>query len=280
MPQIFPNEAFPPDVTVQALDATIDTATGLPYVAKGVGPTSTPSYEVQYNRRQQRQNGMLAVLRQGMVVDEGSLAIGVYPLTYTLGGVVQSFGGATGQAVADDSVRKVYLDGANALQIQAAFPMNATTYVPLATVTTAAGSMTIVDERAAVLFDVSAVGTAAKTIPFSPSVRLIGALSVKVWEIEWVAPFDWTLVNATGRVSTSPTGSNLVVDVLIGGSSIFSIDTDRINIASAGQQDTTATVNHAVMAGDVVTFSVLQVGSSVAGSDMTIVLNGRASVQV
>ncbi len=280
MPQIFPNEAFPPDVTVQALDATIDVATGLPYVAKGVGPTSTPSYEVQYNRRQQRQNGVLAALRQGMVVDEGALAIGVYPLTYTLGSAVQSFAGATAQAVPDDSVRKVYLDGANALQIQAAFPTDATTYVPLATVTTAAGSMTIVDERAAVLFEVPAVGTAAKTIPFSPSIRLTGVLSVKVWEIEWVAPFDWTLLDATGRVSTAPTGSGLVVDVLVGGASIFSSDADRINIAAGGQQDTTATVNHAVTAGDVVTFSVLQVGSTVAGADMTIVLNGRASVQV
>ena len=39
----YPNEQFPGDSTVEALDGTTDTLTGLPYVAKGVNPTSTPS---------------------------------------------------------------------------------------------------------------------------------------------------------------------------------------------------------------------------------------------
>ena len=90
----YPNERFPGDSTIEALDGTTDALTGLSYVAKGVNPTSTPAYEVQYNRRLQRQNAILASARQGMVVDEGSLKIGVYPIDYTLGGTRKNFAGA------------------------------------------------------------------------------------------------------------------------------------------------------------------------------------------
>ena len=59
----YPNEAYPTDAQVEGLDGTADSTTGLSYVAKGVGPNSTPTYEVQYNRRLQRQNAMLAVVK-------------------------------------------------------------------------------------------------------------------------------------------------------------------------------------------------------------------------
>ncbi len=274
----YPNEAYPADETVLALDGTLDTLTGLPYVAKGVGPNSTPSYEIQYNRRLLRQNQALAALRAGMVVDEGSLEIGVYPIGYTLGGQVQAFAGATNQSIPDDSVRSVYIDSAGALQIQTAFPQDVTTFLPLATVTASAGSLSIVDQRPWVMFSVSPVGLDAKTLPFAPSVFLSGTLSVKVWEIEWVAPVDFTLRNATGRANTPPVGADLIVDVRVNGTSIFSLQSDMIVIADGGQQDTSATVDHAVLAGEVITFEVEQVGSTTAGADLTIVLNGLAAV--
>jgi len=150
----YPAEAYPSNATIEALDGTTDEATGLEFVAKGVGPNSTPSYEVQYNRRLHRQNAILAAIRQGMVVDEGSLKIGVYPIHYTLAGVRRSFAGATSQAVADDSTKKVYIDSANTLQIQDSFPAALSSYLPLATVVTSQGSMTITDERPSVLFTV------------------------------------------------------------------------------------------------------------------------------
>ncbi|UCG15486.1 MAG: hypothetical protein JSV19_09330, partial [Phycisphaerales bacterium] len=116
---------------------------------------STPSYEVQYNRRLHRQNAILAAIRQGMVVDEGSLTIGVYPIHYTLGGIRKSFAGATSQAVADDSAKKVYIDSSNTLQIQDSFPAALSSYLPLATVVTSQAAMSIVDERPSVLFTVA-----------------------------------------------------------------------------------------------------------------------------
>lgn len=274
----YPNEVYPADTAVLALDGTIDVATGLPYVAKGVGPNSTPSYEIQYNRRMLRQNGILAALRQGMVVDEGGLMVGVYPIQYELQGQRQSFEGATGQAIPDDNVRSVYLDNANALQIQSVPPTDLTTFLPLATVTAAAGVLSIVDERPPLVFAVSQVGPGVMTLPLTPSVFLAGTLSVKVWEIEWVAPAAFTLRAATGRARTAPVGADVIVDVRVNGASVYAQQSDMIVIADGTQQDTSATVNHAVSAGDVITYEVEQVGSTTAGADLTVVLNGLTSV--
>lgn len=147
MPDTVPNEAWPADAAVEALDGTTNTHTGLPYIAKGTNASSDPSYPVQYQRREQRQNAILAPWRQGQVVDEGSLDFGVYPIDYTLGGERKHFAGATAQAVADYSTKLVYLDDSNALQIQDSFPDDATTFLPLAKVTTDGGVMTIEDRR-------------------------------------------------------------------------------------------------------------------------------------
>lgn len=143
MADIFPIEAYPSDAAIAQLDATTDQPTGLPYIAKGTGPASVPSYEVQYNRRLQRQNHRLAVLTEGLVVDEGGLKVGVYPCNYTLGGQHKHFAGATAQAVPDNDSRVVYLDSANMLQIAASYPAGISTFLPLATVVAQSGSLTI-----------------------------------------------------------------------------------------------------------------------------------------
>ena len=274
----FPSESWPADAVIEALDGTVDSGTGLPYVAKGVGPNSSPTYEVQYNRRLLRQNQTLASARQGMVVDEGPLNVGVYPLEYSLNGARKSFAGATNQAVPDDATRKVYVDASNALQVQTAYPTDLTSFVPLATVTAAAGTVTIVDDRSQVLYGVSPVDPSAKTFPVAPSVYLSGTLSVKVWEIEWVAPLDFTLRHANGRVNTAPVGAALIVDVRVNGASVFASQAEMINVADGQQQDQSATKNHAVTAGDVLTFEVEQVGSTTAGADLTITISGLAAM--
>ena len=140
----YPSETWPTDSAVEALDGTSDPNTGLPYIPKGTGPTSSPSYEVQYNRREQRVNRILVGWRQGMVVDEGGLDIGVYPMVFTIGGVRKSFGGATGVAIPDDSTKVVYLDTSAALQTATTWPGDPTTYMPLAVVAAASGVMTSV----------------------------------------------------------------------------------------------------------------------------------------
>lgn len=154
----YPSEIWPGAVAIELLDGTTDPATGLPYIPKGTGPMSSPTYEVQYNRRLYRQNQILRALRQGMVVDEGNLTIGVYPIEFTLGGLHRSFGGATGVAVSDDANRVVYLDAGATLQIQPAWPGDPTTYLPLAILSTSSGQMTLVDVRSWTLFHVPSVG--------------------------------------------------------------------------------------------------------------------------
>ncbi len=151
----YPNETWPSDAEVEALDGTTATETGLPYVPKGTGPTSSPSYEVQYNRREQRLNGILAGWRQGMVVDEGGLNVGVYPVRFTIGGVRKQFDGATGIAIPDDSTKVVYLDDTPAVQVAAAWPGDLSTFLPLAEVTAASGVLAIEDRRMETAFFVS-----------------------------------------------------------------------------------------------------------------------------
>lgn len=151
---IYPSEVWPAETTVLSVDGGIDAATGLPFIAKGTGPTSSPSYEVQYNRRQMRQNAILAACRQGMVVDEGNLRIGAYPIEYTLLGARRSFVGATGVAVPDNVQRVVYLGTAASLQVAAAWPSDPASYLPLAEVMTANGTLSIVDRRVRTLFQV------------------------------------------------------------------------------------------------------------------------------
>jgi hypothetical protein len=147
MSDTYPNEAWPGDSSVEALDGTTDGQTGLPYIAKGTNPSSVPSYQVQYQRRQRRQNLILAPWRQGQVVDEGGLKLGVYPIDYTLGGARKHFAGATNRAVADYATKYVYVDSSNALQIQDSFPSDIRAFLPLARVETVGGVMTIEDRR-------------------------------------------------------------------------------------------------------------------------------------
>jgi hypothetical protein len=121
--------------------------------------------------------------------------------------------------------------------------------------------------------------TTANVVPFAPSMVLAGTLAVKVYEIEWVAPVDFTLQNAIGRVVTAPTGDTLIVDVRVNGTSIFATQAEMIAIVAGAFGDTSATKNHAVTAGDVITIEVEQIGSGVAGADLTVVLNGRCALQ-
>jgi hypothetical protein len=153
----YPNEAWPADASVEGLDGTTDEVTGLPYIAKGTSPTSVPSLEVQYNRRERRLNSVLAGWRQGMVVDEGGFKIGVYPINYTLGGERKTFGGATGVAVPQDAVKVAYLDAAGLLVLADAWPADMTSFLPLATVDTHDGRTSVTDARGFAVFFVPAV---------------------------------------------------------------------------------------------------------------------------
>lgn len=150
----YPNEAWPSDQAVELLDGTTDAATGLPYIAKGVGPTSTPTYEVQYNRREHRLLRELAVINQGRVVDEGNLRIGVYPIDCTIGGQRRSFAGVTGFVLEDNATTCIWIDATGNFQSDAAFPTSIANHCPLATVTATDGVVSIADDRPKAMFHI------------------------------------------------------------------------------------------------------------------------------
>lgn len=150
----YPNEIWPADAVIEALDGTTDPATGLPYIAKGTGPTSVPTYEVQYNRREHRLAAILASWRQGMVVNEGNLKIGAYPVDFTLGGYRRSFLGATGVNIPDQASKVVYLDSSAELVVADNWPDDPTVYLPLAELTTSNGQVSITDTRPLAAFHV------------------------------------------------------------------------------------------------------------------------------
>lgn len=218
----YPNEAWPADSEIEALDGTTHPLTGLPYIGKGTGPASTPSYEVQYNRREQRVNAMLAGWRQGMAVDEGDLKVGVYPLQYTLGGLRRSFGGASGVAVPDNSERVLYLDSGGALQLTAAWPSDLTSFMPLAAITAAAGRLTITDQRVQAAFHVPSVEvTGVKDRRILTAYRAsVGPNENGIEIFEFDPREDLTLEEV--QIYCSAAAATASVDVKAGGSSLLS----------------------------------------------------------
>ncbi len=168
----FPTEAWPSDASVQALGGTVDTATGLPYIAAGTGPTSTPPLAIQYHRREQRLNQILAMPNQGRVVKVTSTTIGVFPLHFRIQGVDHYYAGTDSQAVSTSAdTYYVYLtsdgSGGGTLHVVAdgtGWPVDLTTFVPLAEVTVASSVISsITDVRNRLLYATVAAGDAATT---------------------------------------------------------------------------------------------------------------------
>jgi hypothetical protein len=83
-----------------------------------------------------------------------------------------------------------------------------------------------------------------------------------------------TIRAVRATLGTAPTGSTFIVDVLVGGTSIYTgVTANRPTIAISGNTalgGTPATTT--IAAGAVVTFAVTQIGSTVAGSDLAIQL--------
>jgi hypothetical protein len=102
----------------------------------------------------------------------------------------------------------------------------------------------------------------------------VGALTTGVKD-RWVAPIAGDILEVVATVGTQPTGAPLIVDVQKNGVSIFSTTANRPTIAvstntstwtgAAGDPDT-----RSFAPGDVLALNVVQVGSTVAGSDLDV----------
>jgi hypothetical protein len=89
-------------------------------------------------------------------------------------------------------------------------------------------------------------------------------------------PVAVTLVSVRAVVGTAPTGADVIVDVNIDGASAFTNQETRPRIV-AGQTVGAVTAPQALSVGpgSVVSIDIDQIGSSVAGSDLTVILEYR-----
>ncbi len=81
-------------------------------------------------------------------------------------------------------------------------------------------------------------------------------------------PAATTITTLKARVGTAPTGASLIVRFNLDGSSLGSV---TINASSTSGS---TTISQAATAGQILTFDLTQIGSSVAGSDVWIVVVG------
>lgn len=127
---------------------------------------------------------------------------------------------------------------------------------------------------------------------FVISVPVAGTLTAAAGDLEYPVPFPAELASVHASVGTAPTGAALLIDVNKNGSTIFSDQDDRVSIAvsetSASAKTSaplaagtnyiytpypTTTPLASFDEGDTVSVDVDQIGSSVAGADLVVVLS-------
>lgn len=88
-----------------------------------------------------------------------------------------------------------------------------------------------------------------------------------------VAPCALTIVKAKVVVKTAPTGASIIADVNKNGTTIFTTQGNRPEIAIDGTTDDSGTPDVTALAeGDKITIDIDQIGSGTAGADLTVEL--------
>ncbi|MFA5715940.1 MAG: hypothetical protein WC998_09375 [Candidatus Paceibacterota bacterium] len=83
--------------------------------------------------------------------------------------------------------------------------------------------------------------------------------------------FSGTITEVQASVKTAPTGADLIADININGSTIWSTQANRITISASGYTATQTTFNTTTFSsGDYFTIDLDQVGSTVAGAKLVV----------
>jgi hypothetical protein len=97
----------------------------------------------------------------------------------------------------------------------------------------------------------------------------------KAGNITFTAPFDFTIEEVHAAVDTAPGDTAIIVDVNLNGTTIFTTQGNRPQIASTEYSDTSGTPElTAVAKNDVLTIDLDQIGSAPAGSDLAVEVRG------
>ena len=107
--------------------------------------------------------------------------------------------------------------------------------------------------------------------PFIETFGVKGTVTVGAGAARYYFNRAVTITNVRASVGTAPTGASLIVDVNKNGSTIFTTQGNRPTIAASSNTDTSNVPDTtAFAAGDYMTVDVDQVGSTVAGADLTV----------
>lgn len=100
-----------------------------------------------------------------------------------------------------------------------------------------------------------------------------GDLTADAGDGRYPVPQDGTIVSVRAAVGTAPTGSSLIVDVNKNGTTVFTTQANRPSIAVSGSSSSAAVPDvTSVAAGDLLSVDVDQVGSTIAGADLSVVV--------
>lgn len=103
-----------------------------------------------------------------------------------------------------------------------------------------------------------------------PPFSLGGVAAVQAFSMRLYAPVDCTILSVRASVGTAPTGAGLIVDINKNGTTIFTTQSNRPTIAPGTNTDNSVPDVTTLLAGDYLTIDIDQVGSTVAGSDLSV----------
>lgn len=89
----------------------------------------------------------------------------------------------------------------------------------------------------------------------------------------WIVPQAMTIKKAWGAVEAAPTGADILIDIHKNGISIWSTQSNRLTITAGELSGTRTAFDTAVLApGDMVDIFIDQIGSIIAGSALSVLL--------
>ena len=102
---------------------------------------------------------------------------------------------------------------------------------------------------------------------------IAGTQTAAAKKVSFLVPFAATIADVRAYLDTAPTGAAFVLDVNLNGTTVFTTQGNRPTIAISGNASTTTLPDVvSVAAGDRITVDVDVIGSSVAGSDLSIAI--------
>jgi hypothetical protein len=100
-----------------------------------------------------------------------------------------------------------------------------------------------------------------------------GTLAVETTAMSFTAPMAMTVTGGKIAVDTAPTGAALICDIHKNGTTLFTTQGNRPTVADAGTSAAiTAPDVTAIAQGDKITLEIDQVGSTVAGANLSLTL--------